>query len=143
MNHDSYFLCEELLEAPASRVLPVLCHGGLYGLLVQHGEDLDVPFCVLVGDVEPELVELVWACAFGVEPDVSFFRLAEFLSVRLPDERAGEGIGFLSEHPADELRAGGDVAPLVAAAHLENTTFVLIEVEEVVALEELVAELCE
>ena len=37
-----------------------------------------------------------------------------------------------------QFGAGGDVAPLVATAHLQAATFVLVEVEEVVALKELV-----
>ena len=52
-------LGQKLLERPASRILTMLLDGCVDCLLVQKGEDLDVPFGVLVADVEPELVELV------------------------------------------------------------------------------------
>ena len=45
--------------------------------------------------------------------------------------------------PADQLDARGDVAPLVAAAHLQLAALGPIEVPEVVGLDEHVAELGE
>ncbi len=43
----------------------------------------------------------------------------------------------------DEFRAGRDVAPLVTAPHLQLTAVVPVQVQEVVSLEQHVAELGE
>ena len=144
MDHCGKLLGEKLLERPAARVLTVLLDGGVDCLLVKKGEYLDISLSVLVADIQPELVELVRGGLLRIEPDVAFLRLSELGSVGLAYERASEGerVG-LAEHPADELRSGGDVAPLVASAKLETAALVLVEPEVVVALEQLVAELCE
>ena len=144
MDHCGKLLGEKLLERPAARILTVLLDGVVDGLLVKKGEYLDVSFRVLVAYVQPELVELVRGGLLRIEPDVALLRLSELCSVGLADEWAGEGerVG-LAEHPADELSAGGDVAPLVASAKLETAALVLVEPEIVVALEQLVAELGE
>ena len=141
MDHSGDFLCEELLESPAARVGAVFVDGSVDGLLVQHGEDLDVSFGIFVADIEPELVEFVRRSPFRVEPYIALFSLSELGSVGFLDQGTGhcERIG-LAEHPADELHAGGDVAPLVASAKLQAYALVLIKPEEVVTLEELVAE---
>ena len=121
----------------------MLAYEGLYLVDGEECEYLDVAFGVGVGCVEPELVELVWACLVGVEPDVAAFGLAEFTAVGFGDEGAYECVGFAVCGAADELGASGDVAPLVGAAELEFAAVVLVEVEEVVALHELVGELGE
>ena len=140
VDHDGDFLGKELLKNAASGVLGVLCDGGFDRLAVEHGEDLDVALGVGIAYVEPELVELVRARACGVEPDIALFGLSELAAVGFGDERGGEGVGFLAEHAADELRAGGDVAPLVGASELEPDVLMLEQIEEVVALKELVGE---
>ena len=145
VNHDGQLLGQLLLQDAQARVFAMLLDEGVDGRLVERGEYLDVAFCVLVGHVEPELVEGVGRGAVAVEPDVAFLRLAELLAVGLSDERAGEGKGFVvaTELATDELCAGGDVAPLVAAAHLQFAVLGLVEVEEVVALQQLIGELGE
>ena len=89
-------------------------------------EDADVSFAVVVGTVEPELVEGVWGGAGGVEPDVALLGFAEFAAVGLGYERTGECIGLAVDHAADEFRAGGDVAPLVGSAHLHLAVLSLV-----------------
>ena len=46
-------------------------------------------------------------------------------------------------HAADQLSAGRDVAPLITTAHLQTATLVLIEPDEIIALDQLIAELGE
>ena len=70
----------------------MLCNEGIDGLLVEGGEYLDVTLCIIVGNVEPELIELIWRGAGWVEPDVTALCLAELLAVCLGDERTGEGV---------------------------------------------------
>ena len=145
MNHAGHLLTEALLERAAAGIGAVLGNEGVDLVVTQTGENLDVALCLLVTDVEPELVEPVRRGVAAVEPDIALLRLAELLAVGLGDERAGEGVGFglSAEGAANELRAGGDVAPLVRAAHLQFAVLGLVEVEKVVPLEQLVGELCE
>ena len=111
------------------------------GFLVEVGEYLDVFLSLCVAHVEPELVESIRSGASRVEPDVAALGLAELLAVSLSDKRTGQCIGVsLAQCPADKLRACGDVAPLVASAHLQMAVLVLVEPEEIIALEKLVAE---
>ena len=58
--------------------------------------------------------------------------------------RTPQGCLFVgAEFTADELCSGSDITPLVGAAHLQLAVLMLEEIEEIVALHELVAELCE
>ena len=145
MDEGCHFLGEAALKDAASGILLVLLREALDRLLVEVGEDLDVALGVLIADVEPELIESVGRGAVRVEPNVAALRLAELLAVSLGDEGAceAEGLGVVAEGAADELRARRHVAPLVVAAELQAHAVVLIEVEEVVALEELISELRE
>ena len=59
----------------------------------------------------------------------------------LSDERSGEPVGLVATDLADELDPHGDVAPLVAATDLQFAAVVLVQAQEVVGLEEHVAEL--
>ncbi len=107
------------------------------------GEDLDVLLRVGIAYVEPELVELVGRGVAPVEPYVAALGLAELAAIGLGDERTDQCEGFASLHATDELRAGGDVAPLVGAAHLQAHALLAVEVQEVIALQQLVGELGE
>ena len=107
---------------------------------VEQGEDLDVAFGVVVAHVEPELVELVGRRIARIEPHVAALGLAELGAVGLRDERAGDRIGFGAQLAADQLGAGGDVAPLVGSAQLHLAAVFLVEVHEIETLHQLVGE---
>src|SRR5436309_2752250 len=59
------------------------------------------------------------------------------------EERPGEAVHLFAADTADQLDAGGDVPPLVAAADLQAAPEGLEEVEEVVSLQQHVTELGE
>ena len=139
VNHSGDFLGQTLLQGAQAGVGLLLLDERVDFLLVEDGEYLDVFRSVVVAYVEPELVELVGGGALGVEPDVAALGLAELAAVGLGDQRACEGESVVtSGDAAYQLCAGGDVAPLVRAAKLQVAALVLVEVEEVIALEELV-----
>ena len=69
--------------------------------------------------------------------------LAELGAVGLGDQRRGERVHRPGAAAADEVDAGGDVAPLVGAAELQRAAVPLVQLEEVVRLQQLVAELGE
>ena len=78
---------------------------------------------------------------FGVEPHRARLGLAVLGPVGLHDERRGEAPHLVAADLADEVDAHGDVAPLVAAAELDVAAVVEMQAQEVVGLEQHVAEL--
>ena len=79
----------------------------------------------------------------GESQTVPDFGLAELGAVGLGDERVDDTVDRVAAHAADELHPGGDVAPLVAAAGLQLAAGDVVQVQEVVRLEQHVAELGE
>ena len=88
-------------------------------LLRQKREVFQVADHVAVVRVDPELVKSIDAGAFRVEPDGAGFGLAEFRAVGVGDERKRETESRLAQFLPDQVDAGGDIAPLVAAADLQ------------------------
>src|SRR5580658_5201148 len=93
---------------------------------------------ICVGSIQPELVEFIRGCFGRVEPDIAFFGLSEFAAVGFGQEGTGEGEGFAAGLAADQLGAGGDIAPLVAAAHLELAVFIRVQPIKIISLHQLV-----
>ena len=145
VDESRHLLSEPVLEDTASRVLLVLLCEILDGLLVEIGEDLDVPLSILVAHVEPELIKSIGCGTVRIEPYVSALCLAKLLTVGLGDKRAGEAerLCIIAEGAADELCTCRHVTPLVVTAELQAYAIVLIEIEEVVSLEKLISELRE
>ncbi len=140
MNHHSHFLRQTLLQDSQVRGCVVFGDQVVDGLLIEQREDLDVALGVLVADVQPELVELVRRSITRVEPYVAALGLAELATVGFGNQRAGQCESLAAGLTADQLRTGGDVAPLVGAAHLQFTAFGFVQMQEVVALQQLVGE---
>ena len=134
---------ERLLKGALVRSLRVLGLQGLNFFAAFERKNPNVVAGVGVGRIEPKLVKLVGRRALGVEPDVAAFGLAELGSVGFFNQRRGQRKGLAPPHAANQLGSGGDVAPLVASAHLQTDSVVLPEVVKVVSLNELVAELGE
>ncbi len=143
MNHRGDLLGQALLQGALTGVGSLLGNECFHLFAAQGGENLDVFFGVGVADVQPELIELIGRRVAAVEPDVAALGLAEFAAVGLGDQRAGQGKRLAPFGAANELGAGGDVAPLVRAAELQAAVFVAIEIEIIVALKELIGELGE
>ena len=74
---------------------------------------------VAVVGVDPELVKFIDACSFRVEPDGAGFGFAEFCAVGVRDERQRQAESRFAQFFADKINAGGDIAPLIAAADLQ------------------------
>jgi hypothetical protein len=107
----------------------------------EEGEELEVALHVAVVGVDPELVELVRAGALRVEPHVAALALAELGPRGRGDQGEDHPVRLCALPPADQLDPGGDVPPLVAAAHLHLALLGPEEVPEVVGLDQHVAEL--
>ena len=106
-------------------------------------EHLEVLHHVAVVGVEPELAERVRAGQRRIEPHGAGFCLAELRAVGLRDQRGSQGMDGLLLDATDEVDARGEVAPLVGAAGLQGAAVAAVELEVVVALEDLVRELGE
>ena len=143
MHHRGDLAGEALLKRAQVGGVGLLALEGVDLVAGEGGEDFDVLGGVGVADVKPELVEGVGRCVARVEPDVAGLGLAELTAIGLRDQGASQGVSLAAEFASDQLCAGGDVAPLIAATHLQATVFVLIEEHEVVTLEQLVGELGE
>ena len=140
MNHYGNLFGQSFLERAATRVLLMLLYEGVDGGLVEVGEYLDIAFGVVVTHVEPELIECVWRRAVAIEPDVSALGLTEFLTIGLGDERTSEAesFGLVAQRAADEFRSGRHVAPLVVSSQLQTYAVLLIQIQKIVALEQLI-----
>ena len=92
--HSGDLLGETLLEGTEAGILGLLLYESLDLLTGERGEDLDVLLGIGVGNVEPELVELVGGGVAGIEPYVSALGLAELTGDGLGDEGGGEGVGL-------------------------------------------------
>src|ERR1035441_9931234 len=112
-------------------------------MLRQEREKLQVTNDITVVRIDPILVEAIDTGATGIEPDSAGDGLSELGAVGIHDERQGQAIDGASELPAGEVDAGGNIAPLIAAANLELAVVVAAEHVEVEGLEQHVAELGE
>ena len=113
VNHAGNLFGEPLLQFAQVRRFAVCGDQRVDRLFVEHCEDFDVALGVFVADIEPELVEFVGRRIARIEPDVARFGFTEFGAVGFFDQRAGKAERFAAGLAADQLRTGGDVAPLV------------------------------
>ena len=86
--------------------------------MLQEGVGFQVIDDLLVLGVDPELVKLVSRGLSGVEPDRARLGFAEFGAICFGHQRAGQAKGPVAGGAADQIGAGGDIAPLVRAARL-------------------------
>ena len=140
-------VCDDLARQGllGGALLRVGCLLGLQGLDLfagEEGEAFQVADDAGVVRVQQELVELVAARLLLVQPQGIPFALAELVALRVRHKRHGQGIHLIPRGLADELDTGGDVAPLVAARHLQVNAAGLMQVLEVDGLDEHVRELC-
>ena len=110
-------------------------------VLIEEGEVFEVTNDITVIGPNPELVEAVRAGAAGIEPDSALLSLTEFGAIGPRDEGEGEAVRGAAEFFAAKFDAGGDVAPLIAAADLQFALVVPAEHIKIECLEQHVTEL--
>ena len=143
MDHRRNLLSQTLLQHAQVGCLLVLGDQRLNGLAVEQREDTNVALSVVVAHVQPELVELVGRGVASVEPYVTALGLTELRAVGLLNQRAGDSVGLATQLSADQLGTRSDVAPLIRTTQLNLATECLVQVQEVVALQQLIGELGE
>src|SRR2546430_17319038 len=82
--------------------------------------------------VDPKLIELERRRALRVEPDRARLSLAEFRARCRREKLEGEGMCLGADRAANELDPRGDVAPLIAAAHLQRYRVALMQLQVIV-----------
>ena len=143
MNHDSQFLCQTLLQHTHTWILILLCNERIDFLFLQRSENLDVTLCILVAGIHPELVEYVWRCIVAVEPDVTLLSFAKLGAVCLRNQRTSQCKTLVAIDAANQFRTRSDITPLICSSQLQLAVLMLIEIEEIVALQQLVSKFCE
>src|SRR4051812_29082248 len=76
-------------------------------------------FRIIIGLLEPKLVELVGRSSFGIEPYITTLTLAKFAAIAFCDKRCCHREGLSTRFAANEFCAGNYIPPLVGTAHLE------------------------
>src|SRR5207253_3754932 len=89
----------------------------------------------------PVLIELVRRRARSAAPHRALFGLSELRSTCSRYQRHRQRMRSLSLHAPNELEAGGDISPLIAAAHLQRYAFAAIELQKIVRLQQHVGKL--
>ena len=126
MHHDGELLGESLLHRSLAGIFGMLASERFDLLLREEGEDLEIFLSIGIRDIEPELIELIRRCTLRVEPYVATLGLAELATIRLSDQRACQGISLATQFATDQLRAGGDITPLIGASELKFAVLLLI-----------------
>ncbi|MPL94363.1 hypothetical protein SDC9_40516 [bioreactor metagenome] len=119
---------------PAERAEPLAFLDRQLGIELEEAPDIGV------GGVAPELPELVRREHLVIEPDRAALRLAHLAPVRGGQQRRRQAEDLAVEHPARQVDAVDDVAPLVRAAHLQQTAITAVQLEEVIGLQDHVVE---
>ena len=94
----------------------------------QEGEVGQEPFHVGVVGVDPELEVIVGRSPVGVQPDRSGGGLTHLGPGGGGYQGEGQAVELLPAQAAVEVDPGGDVAPLIVAAHLQPAAVVLGQV---------------
>ena len=92
----------------------------------QFGVKFQEPPDIGVGGVAPVLPELVGRIHFGVQPDRTALRFAHLLAVRRGQKMRGQAVNLMVDHPARQVHAIDDIAPLIRATHLDQTAIAAV-----------------
>src|SRR2546425_10888366 len=74
---------------------------------------------VSIIEADPKLVKAVGTGSPGIQPYSASHSFPEFAAIRVGDERKRQAVNLHPELSSTEIAARGDVAPLIAATHLE------------------------
>ncbi len=129
------------LGDPPARIGKVLRLDAANLLLFQVREESQTAAHVGVVEIDPVLIEAIRTGPLRRKPEGAGLRLPHLRPVAPGQERAGDAVELNAEHPPRQVDAGGDVSPLIAAAGLKPAAKLPLEMDEIVGLEEHVAEL--
>ena len=101
----------------------------------QHGEKFQETF-ESASRCAPVLPVVVGAHELRIEPNRACSGLAHLGAGRCRDQRRGQRKKLRVEHPAAEIDAVDDVAPLIGASHLQHAAIALVELDEVIGLQD-------
>ena len=139
MHHTSDFPGEGALRFTSFRLAFHRFRQGIDLRLIQPGEEAQVLDHVSVVGVEEELVEAIRGSPFRIHPHRTGFGLAELHPAGGSDQRRDDTMRLAGTQTADQILPGHDVAPLVAAPHLQGAVVAIVEHQKVVGLQQHVA----
>ena len=130
------------LGLAAAGILAVRLDQRLDVVAAHQREQLEVIADVAIIGVVPELIKLVRRRELGIEVDRrAGVRLAELGARRRGDERVDEPVRLAVLDPPDQVHAGRDVPPLIAAPHLQRAAMAAEQLQEIERLQQHVTEL--
>ena len=106
----------------------------------QLGKQRQEAFDVAIVHIAPELPEAVGRQAIGVQPHRTVGRLAHLLAVAGSQQRHGQAVQVQPGATSPEIDPVDDVGPLVGAADLQGAAVAARKLDEVVGLQQDVAE---
>ena len=107
----------------------------------QEGEDLEKACRIRIGRAEEELVKVVGRRLALIEVDRVALALSELLAGTVTHQRDRDAVDFLATQLAHEIDPSRNVTPLVRAANLETAARRIVEMQEVIGLQQGIAEL--
>jgi len=135
------FLGKRSLRSPLVRLVLCCRDERVDFVLALEAEGAQQDRDVAVVGIEPELEERIRAGELGIQPDRARFGLTELGAVRLGDQRCGERMDVRGIDSTHQVNARGDVAPLIRSPGLQDTPVLAEQLQVVVGLQQLVAEL--
>ncbi len=106
----------------------------------QVGEHAQEPPDIAVLGIAPKLPVVIGRKAVGIEPHGAARGLAHFRARGRGDQRRGQAEQLRVAHAPSQFHALHDVAPLIAAAHLQRAAVAFEQLHEVVTLHDHVIE---
>ena len=140
MDEGGDFTSERFLRSPCARVVFHLGGEGANLFLREKREHLEEFHDVGVLGLDEKLVETIGRGAHRIEPHGTAGGLTVFGAVALGEQRKRQAPRGHAQFFADEIGAGGDVAPLVGGTDLDFAVGRLAQVAKIKGLEQHVAE---
>src|SRR5258708_7672457 len=98
-------------------------------------KELQISGRVAIIAVQPELIKAIWRSQFWIEPDRASFGLAKLHTGRGGHQRKYQAVRLCASQSANQIDPGDDVAPLIAATHLQSAAVPVVQDKIIVGLQ--------
>src|SRR4051812_26724200 len=117
MRENSHFLCQHFLQLAQMRRLPVLLYQCVYLSHFFERENWRQFFGIGIGKFHPELIKLIWRCAFRIEPYIAAFRLTKFTAITFGDQWTDQCKSLTPTLATYKFGTSNNIAPLIGTTH--------------------------
>ena len=144
MNHFSHVFSQSSLQHTFAWILTMLPNHFVDLVKRNECEHLNETLRIFIRLIEPELIELIWACLLSIKPNVTFFRLTKLSTVSLGHKRPCKHTCVITtDHSTDKLNTSCTITVLVTTTNLQFAVVLLVKLYKVVTLNQLIGKLCE